>query len=82
MSRPLLSSGGATSCWRTTSTPPPTGGPSALPRAVSPDGNTIVGYDIRNGNTEAFVAVVPEPSRLSLPILGSLALLRRRIRGT
>jgi probable HAF family extracellular repeat protein len=28
-------------------------------RDVSADGNAIVGYGIRNGNTEAFVAVVP-----------------------
>jgi probable HAF family extracellular repeat protein len=33
-------------------------------RDLSADGNTIVGYGTRNGNTEAFVAVVPVVSEL------------------
>jgi len=47
---------------------------------VSANGNTIVGYGIRNGNVEAFVAVVPEPGGLSLIGLAVPALLRRRKR--
>jgi MYXO-CTERM domain-containing protein len=47
---------------------------------VSANGNTIVGYGIRNGNVEAFVAVVPEPAGLSLIGLAAPALLRRRKR--
>jgi probable HAF family extracellular repeat protein len=48
---------------------------------ISADGNTIVGYGIRNGNTEAFVAVVPEPSALlALPALRAAGLLRLRRR--
>ncbi len=55
-----------------------------LALAISADGNTIVGYGIRNGNTEAFVAViptiVPEPAAGALALLGvsSILLLRRR----
>jgi probable HAF family extracellular repeat protein len=48
---------------------------------ISADGNTIVGNGIRNGNTEAFLAVipiVPEPSSVALLGLASLSLLRRR----
>ena len=48
---------------------------------ASVDGNTIVGYGTRNGNTEAFVAVVPEPSGLAPLALGGTALLRRCKRG-
>jgi uncharacterized membrane protein len=42
---------------------PAAGGWSSLTEAtaVSADGNTIVGYGTRNGNTEAFAAVVREP---------------------
>jgi probable HAF family extracellular repeat protein len=47
---------------------------------VSANGNTIVGNGIRNGNLEAFVAVVPEPGGLSLIGLAAPALLRRRQR--
>ena len=56
----------------------------ASARGISADGNTIVGYGIRNGNTEAFVAViptiVPEPAAGALALLGvsSILLLRRR----
>ena len=45
---------------------------------VSFDGNTIAGVGIRNGNSEAFVAVVPEPSGLLLLAAAAPALLRRR----
>ena len=48
--------------------------------AITPDGNTIVGSGTRNGNTEAFVAVVPEPASLSPMALGGIFLLRRRRR--
>ena len=54
---------------------------------ISADGNTIVGYGTRNGNTEAFVAViptiVPEPAAGALALLGvsSILLLRRRSLG-
>ena len=37
---------------------------------VSANGNTIVGYGIRNGNIEAFVAVVPEPASSACSALG------------
>jgi uncharacterized membrane protein len=40
---------------------------------ISADGNTIVGWGTRNANTEAFVAVVPEPTAAAL-----LAARRRR----
>jgi uncharacterized membrane protein len=30
--------------------------------SISADGNTIVGYGTHNGNTEAFVATVPDPT--------------------
>jgi probable HAF family extracellular repeat protein len=53
-------------------------------KAISADGSTIVGDGIRNGNNEAFVAViptiVPEPAAGALALLGasSILLLRRR----
>jgi probable HAF family extracellular repeat protein len=47
---------------------------------VSANGNTIVGFGARNGNTESFIAVVPEPTGLRLIGLAVLALLRRRQR--
>jgi probable HAF family extracellular repeat protein len=53
----------------------------ALATGVSADGNTIVGTGFRNGNTEAFVAVldtVPEPSSLVLLTFALPAILRRR----
>ena len=45
---------------------------------VSADGNTIVGFGTRNGNTEAFVAFIPEPSSFALFALGLPALVLRR----
>jgi probable HAF family extracellular repeat protein len=47
---------------------------------VSADGNTIVGSGIRYDHVEAFVAVIPEPTSLSLIGLAVPALLRRRQR--
>jgi probable HAF family extracellular repeat protein len=48
-------------------------------KATSADGNTIVGDGIRNGKSEAFVAVVPEPASIGLTLpLAAAALLRRR----
>ena len=49
-------------------------------KAVSADGNTIVGDGIRNGNQEAFVAVVPEPAGLALLAAGAALAVRRRRR--
>ncbi|MDP6635954.1 MAG: PEP-CTERM sorting domain-containing protein [Phycisphaerae bacterium] len=50
-------------------------------RGVSDDGKTIVGYGINpDGNTEAWVATVPEPATLGMLALGGLAVLRRRRR--
>ncbi len=34
--------------------------------AVSDDGKRIAGYGTRNGNTEAFVALIPEPTAIGL----------------
>jgi probable HAF family extracellular repeat protein len=48
-----------------------------LASSVSLDGNTTVGFGVRNGNVEAFRAVVPEPEGLALLGVGSLALLFR-----
>jgi probable HAF family extracellular repeat protein len=46
---------------------------------VSDDGLTIVGYGTNPlGNTEAWVATIPEPATLSLLVLGGLVLLRRK----
>jgi hypothetical protein len=46
---------------------------------ISADGNMIVGWGTRNGNTEAFVAVVPEPSAVAiLAASGALAVRGRR----
>ena len=45
---------------------------------ITPDGSTIVGYGTRNGNTEGFVAVVPEPGGTMLSWFAAGALLRRR----
>jgi uncharacterized membrane protein len=45
---------------------------------ISPDGSTLVGYGTRNGNQEAFVAVIPEPSSLALFAIWAIATRRRR----
>ena len=51
----------------------------AAASGISADGNTIVGWGTRNDNTEAFVAVVPEPAGLALLVAsGALAVRRRR----
>jgi len=49
-------------------------------RGVSLDGNTIVGFGFRDGNFEAFVAVVPEPTTLCVLAAGAVVVLRRRRR--
>jgi probable HAF family extracellular repeat protein len=46
---------------------------------VTPDGLTIVGYGFNpNGDTEAWLAHIPEPASLTLLMLGLAAALRRR----
>ncbi len=48
-------------------------------QSISDDGLTIVGYGYNPlGDTEAWIAVIPEPATLSLLVLGGLALIRRR----
>jgi probable HAF family extracellular repeat protein len=51
---------------------------------ISADGNTIVGWGTHNGNTEAFVAVipapVPEPTAGALVLVGVNSILLRRKR--
>jgi probable HAF family extracellular repeat protein len=48
-------------------------------RGISADGLKIVGIGINsNGNTEAWLATIPEPATLFLLGFGSLALMRRR----
>jgi probable HAF family extracellular repeat protein len=52
-------------------------------RGISADGNTIVGIGARDGNAEAFVAIldaVPEPAAGSLALLGASSILLRRRR--
>lgn len=41
---------------------------------ISGDGTTIVGYGTHNGNTEAFVAVIPEPSVVALVSVSGVGL--------
>jgi len=51
----------------------------ARAEAVSGDGSTIVGYGYNpSGETEGWIAHIPEPTTLSLLTLGGLAILRRR----
>jgi hypothetical protein len=45
---------------------------------ISDDGNTIVGYGVRNGTNEAFLAVIPEPTSLAAIALSTSALIARR----
>lgn len=46
---------------------------------ISADGLTFVGYGYNpSGDTEAWVATVPEPATIILLALGGLALLRNR----
>ena len=47
---------------------------------ISPDGSTIVGYGTRNGNQEAFVAVIPEPATTVSVVLPAAALTATRRR--
>jgi hypothetical protein len=51
-----------------------------IANGVSFDGNTIVGAGTRNGQSEAFVAIVPEPSGVALLALASALLWRRHRR--
>jgi probable HAF family extracellular repeat protein len=46
--------------------------------AISTDGQTIVGMGYRNGNYSGWVATIPEPSTLSLLVMGALLGARRR----
>ena len=42
---------------------------------ITPDGRTMVGWGVNpNGNTEAWLARIPEPDTLLLTIVGALAL--------
>jgi probable HAF family extracellular repeat protein len=45
---------------------------------VSDDGLTVTGYGVRNGNNEAFLAVLPEPASLAIFALTAPALFGRR----
>jgi len=48
-------------------------------RGVSTDGLTFVGSGINpNGNQEAWITTIPEPTSLSLLVLGGIALARRK----
>lgn len=58
-----------------------TGWTLTVAQRISDDGLTIVGWGVNpNGNTEGWVATVPEPCTLSLLTLGGLALRRKRRR--
>ena len=47
-------------------------------QAISEDGLTVVGWGYNpSGNTEAWIATIPEPGSLGLALVGGLALLRR-----
>ena len=46
--------------------------------SVSLDGLTVAGYGPRNGNTEAFIATIPEPASIALLTFAALILRRRR----
>jgi probable HAF family extracellular repeat protein len=47
---------------------------------VSDDGLTVAGTGVRNGNNEAFLAVLPEPTALALLALATPAVIGRRRR--
>jgi probable HAF family extracellular repeat protein len=48
-------------------------------RGISDDGQSIVGWGINpNGDTEAWVATLPEPTTVSLLVFAGLALIRQR----
>ncbi len=51
----------------------------SMASAITPDGKTIIGYGIDpSGQTEAWIATVPEPVSLGLMVLGAVALVRTR----
>ena len=49
-------------------------------RAISNDGLKITGYGMHNGISEAWVAIIPEPSTLGLLLLGGVSILHCRSR--
>jgi probable HAF family extracellular repeat protein len=44
---------------------------------ISADGNTIVGFGVRNGNAEGFIAVIPEPGAIGALACAAVLMLRR-----